>query len=113
MATTYTVVPDGRDFRDAQQRVITYAALGNESGDWFRYPEYPDKTITVYGTGTVTVEGSADGVHAIALKDQTGAAISLVVAGTSASAFILENPVFMRVVNNNATGVIATVTCSK
>jgi hypothetical protein len=94
--------------------IVTYAALLNENGIGFEAWEFPDKTITVYGTGTVTVEGSPDGTNGwVGLKDQAGAAISLVVAASGAAALILENPKYMRVVNNNATGVLAVITCSK
>ena len=108
MATSRTIT------RLGDSMIVSYASLGAENGLGFEAWEFPDKTINVYGTGTVTVEGSPDGANGwVALKDQAGAAISLVVAATGAMALILENPKYIRVVNNNATGVLAVVTCSK
>lgn len=107
MSTAFTQ----QRFKD--RLIITYAALGNENGLGFDCALYPDKTITVFGTGTVTVQGSPDGTNWVALKDQAGAAISLVIAASTASAVILENPAFMRAVNNNAAGALVNIVCSK
>jgi hypothetical protein len=102
------------EFRD--RMLITYGSvsvLGNETGDSVEAWEYPDKTIDVFGTGTVTVEGSPDGTNWLGLKDQTGTLISIVVAAASGRAFILENTKFIRAKNTSATGVLAVIACSK
>jgi hypothetical protein len=98
MATTFTREQGGHFL------IVTYAALGNETGASFEAHAFPDKTVTVYGTGTVTIEGSADGTNWVGLKDQTGTTISIVVAAAAASAYILENPRWMRAKNTSGTG---------
>lgn len=92
---------------------VQYAALGNEAGLSFVGWHWPDKTITAYGTGTVTVEGSNDGTNWVGLKDQTGATISMVLSASAATAFILENPTYMRAKNTSGTGALVVITGCK
>ena len=65
---------------------------------------FADKTVQVdgtFGTGTVTIEGSNDGVSFFGLKDPNGTAISFTAAGMAA---ILENPRYIKPVITGATG---------
>lgn len=107
MSTKRTIEP-GSD-----TLIVTYAALGNESGDAFEAYQFPDKTIDAFGTGTVTVEGSPDGTNWTGLKDQSGTTISMVLAASGARALILENPRFMRAKNTSGTGALVVFTCHK
>lgn len=69
---------------------------------------YVDITVQATGSGTVTVEGSNDGTNWVALKDPTGAAISLA-AGSNAMAVLLEHPVLIRPVVAGGTATITAV----
>lgn len=89
----------------AHNITVTYAALAAENGDAFEAFEFPDKTIQASGTGTVTVQGSADGTNWVALKDNLGVAISLG-AATNDSAVIAQNPKLMRAVNAGGSSLV-------
>lgn len=106
-ATTRTI-----DFKAPDLAVVKYASLGNENGDVFSLPHFPDKTIQATGTGTVTLQGSVNGTNWEPLKDQSGTVISID-SSTDAAALVLENPLFMRAVNTNDTGALIVITCSK
>lgn len=67
---------------------------------------WPRKTVQrLGGTGTVTVEGSMDGVNWIPLSDHAGTPISLATATNEANV-ILENTIFIRVVNAAGTATV-------
>lgn len=97
--------------RFAHQMIVTYAALTAENGDAFECSEFPDKTIQASGTGTVTLEGSADATNWVALKDTAGVAISLAAASNAASA-VGANPRFLRAVNAGGASLV-TITCTR
>lgn len=83
----------------------TFAALAAGNGPSFAGSQFPDKTVQATGTGTVTVEGSIDGVVWEPLHNTAGVLISLNAASNDI-AVILENPVLMRAV---VAGGVATV----
>lgn len=89
----------------AHRIIVTYAALAAENGDAFDAVEFPDKTIQASGTGTVTVQGTNDGTNWVALKDPSGAAISLA-AATNDAAVIAANPKLMRAVNAGGSSLV-------
>jgi hypothetical protein len=91
--------------------IVTYAALASESGEAFESYKWPDKTVQAYGTGTVTVEGSNDGTHWVALNDLSGSPISLA-AASSAASVILENPIHMRATVSGGTALVV-ITASR
>lgn len=98
---------------DGNLCVWTYANLANENGEKISDGcRFPDKTIQATGVGTVTLEGSANGVNWEPLKDSNGVAISID-ASTDACAVVLENPLHIRAVNNNATGALVVITGSR
>jgi len=99
MATGFTPLQSGNTM------IWTYAALAAQNGLHFEAWRFPDKTIQASGTGTVTVEGSADGTNWEVLNDTTGAAISLT-ASSNDAAVILENPRFMRAVNAGGSSLV-------
>jgi hypothetical protein len=68
---------------------------------------WPDKSIIASGTGTVTVQGSADGTNWFPLRNATGspAAVSLVL-GTNNVDTILDNTPLIRVINTAGTATI-------
>jgi hypothetical protein len=78
--------------------VTTWAAIPNgNSGQPQNGTLYNDKCVQVSGTfgaaGTLSVEGSNDGVSYFILHDPAGAAATFTAAGLKE---ILENPVFIR-----------------
>ncbi len=90
----------------------TYLALGNENGTAIEGWQWPDKTIQAYGTGTVTVQGSNDNSHWVALTDLSGTAISLD-STAQATSVIKENPRYIRAVNSSASGALVVITGSR
>ncbi len=82
-----------------------YTALASQNGDAIESWQWPDRTIQAYGTGTVTLEGSPDGTHWVALSDQDNAAISIA-AASQEIAFILENPRYIRAVASGGTALV-------
>ncbi len=89
----------------------TYLALGNENGLAIEGWLWPDKTVQAYGVGTVTVEGSNDASHWVALNNLAGTPISLD-ASAKASSVILENPRYIRAVNTSGSGALVVITGS-
>jgi hypothetical protein len=83
----------------------TWAALGGaEAGDSVQMAQYPDRTVTVagtFGSATVTIEGSNDGVTWFGLTKPGATAISLTAGGVAS---IVENPMFIRPKATGGTG---------
>ncbi len=83
----------------------TYAALASQNGDAIESWLWPDRTIQAFGSGTVTLEGSPDGTHWVALSDQDNVAISIA-AASQEIAFVLENPRYIRAVVAGGTSLV-------
>lgn len=92
--------------RRSRDMNVQYAALAaGENGDAFDGHQYPDKSVQAIGTGTVTVQGSADLTNWVALKDNAGVAISLD-ATLNAISIIGPNPRYLRPVMAGGTALI-------
>ncbi|PWT71729.1 MAG: hypothetical protein C5B59_17270 [Bacteroidetes bacterium] len=82
--------------KGVHKTVWTNMPNGN-TGDPQSAPTFNDKSVHVTGTfgagGSITIEGSNDGVNWLALHDPTNAAITLTAAGMRE---ILENPLWIR-----------------
>ncbi len=91
-------------------------ALGNgDTGTPVLLPGYADKSIQVTGTfgsgGSVTLEGSNDGVNYFTLTDPTGTAIAITAAGGKA---ITESTQYVRphcTAGDGTTALVVTVFC--
>lgn len=70
---------------------------------------YEDLMVQAFGTGTVNLQGSVDGVNFVNLKDRfTGAAIALD-ATTGAIAHVLEAPSYLRCVVTTGTATVTVI----
>lgn len=67
-----------------------------DTGNWIEAWDHPEKTVQIVGTfsaGTVTMQGSNDGVTAFNLTDPQGNSIA---KSAAAGEIITENPRFIR-----------------
>jgi len=92
-------------------QVATYQwkSLANgDTGTPISVPDLADKTVTFAGTfgsgGSVTFEGSNDGVSYFALKDTSSTAITKTAGGV---ATVLEHPLYVRPHVTNGDGTTA------
>lgn len=90
---------------DEQDYAVAQWVGETGTGGAVNMARWPDKTVQATGTGTVTVEGSMDGTNWTPLNDQAAAAVSLAAASDEMNV-ILENPIFIRVVNAGGTATV-------
>ena len=103
MATiTKTVDPVNPRLDVKESVLVTWLNLANgDQGDPVELPEFSDRTVQIggtggntYGAGTITLEGSNNGVDWFALRSPLGTALSAI--ATNAMHAVLEIPRFMR-----------------
>lgn len=101
MAVTYT----HENLDSGNCRVITVAAAGGDTSTGLEFGQWADASVQfagTFGTSTVSIEGSNDGINWAVLNDAQGNALSGV--NTAKIEQILESTRFKRVVVSAGTG---------
>lgn len=77
-------------------------SAANADGNWIECWDHPEKTVQIVGTfdsGTLTMQGSNDGVTAFNLTDPQGNSIA---KSAAAGEIVTENPRYIRPVLSGA-----------
>jgi hypothetical protein len=94
---TPAIIQPGKQGMDHSTLVTWSGLLNGDNGSAVSLTDYPDRTIQIVGTfgsgGSVTFQGSNDGVNYIALTDPQGNALTKTAAALE---LVAETPRFVR-----------------
>lgn len=83
MAVSATRLPLPPDSKFGENAIVSWTFTGDDTGDWVSLAEFADRSVQVVytdGTGTITIEGSNDGVTPATLNDFEGDALTFTTA---------------------------------